>query len=87
LLPPAVISRLRHPDDTADLNDGLALGDQLLRRFQLVDDLLRREPGAFHGQIPGPVWPDEDSHSLWTSFQGARQRRVLLQVTRLETFN
>jgi len=63
-----VVSRLRHFDDTADLNDGLALGDQLLGGLELADDLLRIVPGAFHGEVPGPVWPDEDSHSPWTAF-------------------
>jgi len=29
-------------------------------------------PGAFHGRVPGPVWPDEDSHSPWTDFRGPR---------------
>jgi hypothetical protein len=28
---------------------------------------------AFHGEVPGPVWPDEDSHSPWTEFWGPRQ--------------
>jgi hypothetical protein len=28
---------------------------------------------SFHGGVPGPVWPDEDSHSPWTDFQGPRQ--------------
>jgi hypothetical protein len=31
LLPPAVIGRLRHLDEAADVGDGLALSDQLLR--------------------------------------------------------
>jgi len=29
---------------------------------------------AFHGRGPGPVWPDENSHSPWTRFWGPRQR-------------
>jgi hypothetical protein len=29
-------------------------------------------PGAFHGRVPGPVWPAEDSHSPWTDCQGPR---------------
>jgi hypothetical protein len=34
--------------------------------------------GSFHGGVPGPVWPDEDSHSPWTDSQGPRQanRRI-----------
>ena len=41
MLPPAVIRRLRHLDQAADVGHGLALGDQLLGRFELADDLLR----------------------------------------------
>jgi len=67
-----VIRRLSHFDDTADLDDGLALGDQLLGGLELADDLLRCVSGAFHGEVPGPVWPDEDSHSPWTDFRGPR---------------
>lgn len=65
-----MIGRLRHLDDTADLDDGLALGDQLLGGLALADDLFRRVPGAFHGRVPGPVWLDEVSHSPWTDSQG-----------------
>jgi len=50
-----VIRRLRDLDDTADVGDGLALDDLQLGSFQLADDLLRRVPGAFDGEIPGPV--------------------------------
>jgi len=67
-----VVGRLRHLDDAADVDDGLALGDQLLGGLELADDLLRRVPGAFHGRVPGPVWPDEDSHSPWTDLRGPR---------------
>jgi hypothetical protein len=45
----------------------------LLCRFELADDLLGCVPGAFHGRVPGPVWPDEDSHSPRTDFRGPRQ--------------
>ena len=69
-----MIRRLRHLDDAADLDDGIALGDQLLGSLELADDLFRRVPGPFHGEVPGPVWPDEDSHSPWTDCQGPRQR-------------
>ncbi len=43
-----------------------------LGSFELADDLLGGMPGAFHGRVPGPVWPDEDSHSPWTDHQGPR---------------
>ena len=72
--------RLRDLDDTADLDNGLALGDQLLGspllrrslRLELADDLLGCVPGAFHGRVPVPVWSDEDSHSPWTECWGPR---------------
>jgi hypothetical protein len=75
-----VVGRLRHLDHAADFGDGLALGNQLLcrsllrrsLRLELADDLLGCVPGAFHGRVPGPVWPDEDSHSPRTEFQGPR---------------
>ena len=73
LLSPAVVDRLRHLQDPADIGDGLALGDQLLGGLEFADDLLGCEPGAFHGEVPGPVWPAEDSHSPWTGFQSPRQ--------------
>ena len=78
LLPPAVVGRLRHLDDAADVGDGLALGDQLLGGLELADDLLRCVPGAFHGRVPGPVWPDEDPHSPWTGCRGPRHRHKIL---------
>jgi hypothetical protein len=31
--------------------------------FELQDDLLGCVPCAFHGGVPGPVWPDDNSHS------------------------
>ena len=52
LLPPAVVGMLRHCDGAADIDDGLALGDQLLDGLELADDLLSRVPGAFHGRVP-----------------------------------
>ncbi len=54
LLSPAVVVRLRHLDDAADLDDGPALGDQLFGGLELADDLLRRVPSPFHGEVPGP---------------------------------
>ncbi len=68
-----MVSRLRHLEDAADVADGLALGNQLLGGLELADDLLGCVPGAFHGGVPGPVWPAEDSHSPWTGFWGLRQ--------------
>lgn len=62
-----MIRLLRHLDHSAEVGDGLVLGDQLLGSFELADDLLRRMPGAFHGEIPRSVWPDGDSHSPRTT--------------------
>jgi len=67
-----VIGRLGDLDGTANVGDGLALGDQLLGGFELADDLLGCVADSLHGEVPGPVWPDEDSHSPWTNFQGPR---------------
>ena len=64
---------LRHIDDAADVGNGLALGDQLLGGLELADDLLRCVPSPFHGGVPAPLWPDEDSHSPRTAFRGLRQ--------------
>ena len=47
-------------------------GDQLLGGLELADDLFRRVPGASHGEDPGPVWPNEVSHSPWTDLRGPR---------------
>ena len=46
----------------ADIGDGLALSNQLLRGFELADDLLGSVADAFYGEVPGPVWPNKDSH-------------------------
>ena len=72
-----MIRRLRHLDDAADLDDGLALGDQLLSGLELADDLLGCVANAFHGEVPGPVWPVEDSHSPWTNLRGPRHLELV----------
>ena len=72
----------------ADGSDGLTFGDQLLGRslrcrsplLELADDVVGCMPGEFYGRVPGPVWPDEDSHSLWTGFQGPRHLPSLLEI-------
>ena len=61
-LAPAVVSGLSNLQDTEDIGNGPGLGNQLISRFELADDLLRCVAGSFHGGVPGPVWPDEDSH-------------------------
>jgi hypothetical protein len=72
LLTPAVVGRLSHLDESAELCAGLALPDLAARPstakqkplgLELADDLLRWVLGEFHGPVPGPVWPAEDSHS------------------------
>ena len=68
-----MVSGLRHLQGSADVSNGLALGDQLLSGFQLADDLLGSMAGSFHGGVPGPAWPNEVSHPPWTDFRGPRQ--------------
>ena len=53
--------------------NGLAVGVQVASRFQLADDLIGRVARAFHGGVPSPVWPVEDSCSRWKDFPGPRQ--------------
>ena len=65
--------------DAADVKNGLALGNS---SFELADDLLGNESGSFHGGVPGPVWPNQDSHSLWTDSEGARHCRCDVTTTR-----
>jgi len=72
-LPPAVVGGLGDLENSAGVRNCLALSKQLVSRFELADDLFGCVPGAFHGEVPGPVWPDEDSHSPWTDFWGPRQ--------------
>ena len=55
-------------DGSANVGGGIALGDQLLNGFELADHLLGYVADSFHGEVSGPVWPDEDSHSPWTNF-------------------
>jgi hypothetical protein len=62
-LTPAVVGWLKDLQHSAGVCDGLVLDKQLVSRFELADDLLGCVKGAFHGGVPGPVWPDEDSHS------------------------
>jgi len=71
-LPPAVVGGLGDFENSAGVRNCLALSKQLVSRFELADDLFGYVPGAFHGGVPGPVWPDEDSHSPWTDFWGPR---------------
>ena len=68
-----MVDRLRHLDHTADLSDGLGLGDQLLGCFELADDLLWSVADSFNREVLGPAWPVEDSHSPWIDFRGPRQ--------------
>jgi len=79
LLFPAVPGRLGDLNGAADVGNGLALGDQLLSGFELADDLLSCVADSFHGGVPSPVWPDEDSHSTWTDFQEPRQTDFKVQ--------
>ena len=66
---------LRYFFHPAFIGNGLALGDQLLGGLEPADDLLGCVPVAFHGGVPSPHWPAEDSHSPWTGFRGPSQFR------------
>jgi hypothetical protein len=68
-----VVGRLGHLDGAANGRAGFALSDQLLSGLEFADGLLVCVANAFHGEAPGPVWPDEASHSHWTDFQGPHQ--------------
>ena len=48
--------------------------------LELADDLFRCGPGAFHGGVPGPAWPAEDSPSPWTGFRGPRHLECLCVI-------
>ena len=63
---------VRHLQGSTDVSDGLALSNQLLSDFELADDMQEGVASSFHGGVPGPVWPDEDSHSAWTDLRGPR---------------
>ena len=51
-------------EDTADVGNGLALGNQLISRFELAVDLLKCEDSSFHDGVPGPAWPDEPKRGV-----------------------
>ena len=72
LLFPAVVGRLGNLDSVTDVGDSLALSGQLLSDLELADDLFGCVADSFHDEVPGPVWPDEDSHSPWTDLQDPR---------------
>ena len=70
---PTAVGRLGDLNGAADIGDGLGLGDQLLSSSQFADDLLLCVADSLHGEVPGPIWPDEDSHSPWSIFRRPRQ--------------
>ncbi len=67
-----MVGGLRDLQNSAGLGDGLTVGNQLVSRFDLADDLLGCVTGSFDGGVASPVWPDENSHSPWTDFWGPR---------------
>lgn len=85
-----MVGGLGHLNGAGDIGNGLALGDQLLSGLELADDLYSFGEAfgygcvadAFRGEVPGPVWPDKDSHSPWTDFRGPRQTLMRLNATR-----
>jgi len=75
------VSQLSDLDRPANVGDALALGDQLLSGFELAGDLLGCVADSFHSGIPGRVWPDEDSHSPRSHFQGPLRPGQLNRIT------
>jgi hypothetical protein len=60
-------------DGTANVDNGLDLGDQLLDGFELADDVLGCLPGALNARVSGPGWADEGFYSPWNNLQGPAQ--------------
>jgi len=69
----AVIGGLRHLQCTAEIGYGLTVGRQLLNGFEPENNLQGCVADSLHGGVPGPVWPDEDSHSPWTNSKAPSQ--------------
>lgn len=61
---------MRNLDGAANVENGLALGDQLVRSFDMANDLIGCVADSFHGGVPEPVRPDEGSHTV-DQFSGA----------------
>jgi len=74
----AVIGGLRHLQCTAEIGYGLTVGRQLLNGFEPENNLQGCVADSLHGGVPGPVWPDEDSHSPWTNSKAPRHLSVAL---------
>ena len=70
-----MVGRLGKINRAIDSGNRLSLNDQLLSDLQLADDLLGCVADSFHDEVHGPIWPDEDSHSLWNDLQGPRHRQ------------
>ncbi len=68
-----MIGRLHNLDHAVGVDDRLALGDQLVSRFEVADDLIECVTGSFHGGVPDTVWTDVDSHSPWSNCRVPRQ--------------
>jgi hypothetical protein len=54
---PAVVSRRRNFQGSANVSNDLALVQKLLSGPQLADDLLGAVVFDFHGASPGQFWP------------------------------
>jgi len=59
-------------ENSAGVHNCLGLSKPLVSRFELANDLFRSVPGSLRGEVPGPVWPDEDSQSPWNTSKGPR---------------
>jgi len=51
VLAPKVVGGLGNLEDATKIGDGLALGDLLISRFELADDLLERVEISYHGGV------------------------------------
>jgi hypothetical protein len=73
MLTPTVVGRMGNLEGAADFSNRLVIGNELISRFELADDLLRCVAVSFQGGVPAPLWPDWDSHLPWTNLLGQRQ--------------
>ena len=75
----AVVGGLGDLKDVRAFGSGVALGNQLISRFELTDDLLRCVQCPVHGGVLVTVWRDEDLiHRVPCHFFSALPRRRLL---------
>jgi hypothetical protein len=79
---PAGVGGLGDLENSAGVCNSLTLGKQLGSGYELAD-LLGCVASSCHGGVPGPVWPDEVSHSQWTDFWGLRTTSIATNALEL----